>query len=147
MSRTRSTAGAHPAGARPLRVLVAEADPAFAEEMGTVLDRDPLLEVVAVAKSASEAAETIERFALDVALIGEFAGRELGELAQSIGRSRRLAVIVLVRPDPEESRIREDIRAVAFLRRQSSAEKTLKGFLEVAAFAVAAQASREDADA
>jgi hypothetical protein len=82
-------------------VLVADADPPFAEEMGTVLGRDPLLEVVAVAKSARE----------------------------------------------EESRARADIHAAAFLRREPTAEQTLKGFLEVAVFAVAAQASREDADA
>ena len=129
-----------------MRVLVADADPAFAEEMGTVLARDPLLEVVAVAKSAREAAETIEGSALDVALIGEFAGTEIGELEQSIRRIRRVAIILLVRPDQEESRARADIQAAAFLRRESSAEQTLKGFLEVAAFAVAAQASR-DADA
>jgi hypothetical protein len=68
-------------------------------------------------------------------------------LEQSTRRIRRVAIILLVRPDQEESRARADIHAAAFLRRESTAEQTLKGFLEVAVFAIAAQASREDADA
>jgi len=135
------------AGIPPLRVIVADDDAAFATALGRVLNGDPMIDLVAVVESVREAAEAIERTSPDVALIGEFPGSDLRELAQRTERIRRLAVVVVIRPEQGERRDPGDIQAVAFLRRESSAEETLEGFLEVAAFAVAAQRSREDSGA
>lgn len=106
-----------------------------------------MIDLVDIAISAREAVESVERLVPDVAVIGELPGSHLGELTRSIGRAGRVAVILLVRPDSEEGLAPGEIQAAAFLRRESSAARTLEGFVEVAAFAVAAQLSRGDQDA
>jgi chemotaxis response regulator CheB len=137
--------GATPPSLRaPLRVLVADADQTFAGALQTVLSRDPMVDVVAVATTVSDAAEGVERLRPDVALIGDFPGRNLGHLRAVLARLDRVAVILLLRPDGGEPGAAEEFKAAAFLRREPSAEETLRGFLEVAAFAVGVQISRTD---
>ena len=140
----RTTSSVDPPGHRRLRVLVADADSAFAGALGAVLGRDPALEVVGVATSVREAAHSVEQSALDVALVGEFPGRELDELVAGLRAAPRVAVVVLVGPEWEESRAPGDLEPAAFLRREATAEETLRGFFEVAVFAVAVQLSRSE---
>jgi chemotaxis response regulator CheB len=129
-----------------LRVLVADADPTFAGALQTALSADPMVDVVGVATTVSDAAEAVEGLQLDVVLIGEFPGRNLGHLRAVLARRDRVAVILLLRADGGEAGAAEEFKAAAFLRREPSAEETLRGFLEVAAFAVGIQISRVDPD-
>lgn len=134
-------------GERPLlRVLVADGDLAFAAALGTLLGGDPLVELVAVVSSPGEAAESLERLVPDVALIGEFPGRNLGHLRATLRRLDRVAAVLLLRPDREEEGAPREFEASAFLRREPSAEETLKGFFEVAVLAVVSQISRAEGD-
>jgi len=141
-----SAGKADPALGARLRLLVADADPTFAGALATVLSRDPMVDVVAVATTVRDAAEGVERVRPDIALIGEFPRTNLGHLRAVLARLNRVAVILLLRPDRDEAGAADELKAAAFLRREPSAEETLSGFLEVAAFAVGVQISRADPD-
>lgn len=134
--------GAH--GLDPLRVLVGDGDPQFADALAQLLRCEGVFDVVDVVTSARETVESAEHLVPDVALIGDFPGADVGELTRCIGRTSGAAVILLVSPT---SGAPAQVQASAFLRREGTVEQILDGFLEVAAFAAALQSSRRSREA
>ena len=136
-----ATMEGHTTTAAPLRIVIAEDDLLFASALSALLETDPRLELVAVARNGIEAVDLAERLVPDLVLMDlEMPGMGGVEATQKIGRLDPAPSVIIVSGSESVDKVREAKAAGAarFVAKSRAALELLDAIADVCAGRLAA---------